>query len=337
MGMRKNGWIIWASLLILAVGVLVTGAFANHYFYAKATSNEAMNQQKHEKSGQNQSAANALTQTVKDTAAEKESMHQKQQQAEKAYRQNADKEITNLVEEKPAANDTASAPPDNQGSNAAKPQEQSPQRDEQPQPQQENSSKRTVYLTFDDGPASFSKDIIALLEQYHFKATFFMIDGNIRRYPDSAKLMVQSGEGVGLHSVSHDVHKFYASANSVLGELSQNQATLKEITGVESILIRTPYGSRPYMKDEYKQAVYSHGYQMWDWNIDSKDWFYKDERYVNSVIEQINQKANYNGPIVILMHERRETLASLPKLLDYLSKQNFDCRAIDSSIPPVHF
>lgn len=330
MGIGKNKWIIWASLLILAVGLLVGGAFANHYFHAKAASNETMNQQKLEKSGQNQAAANALKQTVKDATAEKELMHQKQQQAEKANRQNADKENTNLVEGKPAANDTASAPSD-----VAKPQEQSTQRNEQPQ--QENSSKRTVYLTFDDGPESFSKDIIALLEQHHFKATFFMIDGNIRRYPDSARLMVQSGEGVGLHSVSHNVHKFYASVNSVLGELSQNQATLKEITGVESFLIRTPYGSHPYMTDVYKQAVYAHGYQMWDWNIDSRDWFYKDGRYVNSVIEQINQKANYNGPLVILMHERKETLASLPKLLDYLSQQNFDCKAINSSIPPVHF
>ncbi len=123
-----------------------------------------------------------------------------------------------------------------------------------------------------------------------------MIDGNIRRYPDSVKLMVQSGEGVGLHSVSHSKQLFYASVNSVLGELDQNRATLKEVSGVESFLMRTPYGSFPYMTDEYKKAVADHGYLMWDWNIDSKDWYYKDERYIQNVVDQIASRADQNGP-----------------------------------------
>jgi peptidoglycan/xylan/chitin deacetylase (PgdA/CDA1 family) len=192
-------------------------------------------------------------------------------------------------------------------------------------------------LTFDDGPAAFSDQIIAELEKYQFKATFFMIDGNIRRYPEAVKLMTKSGETVGLHSVSHNQKKFYKSKKSVLSELTQNRNTLMEVSGVNSFIMRTPYGSAPGMTPEYKKAVKQKGYVMWDWNIDSKDWYYKDKRYVNSVIEQIKQKKDHKGPLVILLHERKETLAHLPELLDYLKKQGYEGKPIEKTTPPVQF
>ncbi|MED4228701.1 polysaccharide deacetylase family protein [Neobacillus cucumis] len=204
-------------------------------------------------------------------------------------------------------------------------------------PPVKSDTQKTIYLTFDDGPSAYSAQIIALLEKFHYKATFFMIDGNIRRYPNAAKLMVRSGETVGLHSVSHNPKIFYASAASIIGELTQNRQTLKEITGVDSYIMRTPYGSVPYMTPEYRKAVQDNGYLMWDWNIDSRDWDYKDSRYVTSVIEQINQMVYHSGPIVVLMHERKETLANLPKLLDYLSKNGWSSKAIDRSMTPVQF
>lgn len=209
---------------------------------------------------------------------------------------------------------------------------------DQKNPQSENKdAKKTIFLTFDDGPSAYSNGIIDLLEAHHDKATFFMIDGNIRRYPAAVKKMVQTGETVGLHSVSHNPKIFYASVDSILGELTQNRQTLLEISGVESYIMRTPYGSVPYMTAEYRKAVQDHGYIMWDWNIDSRDWDYKDSRYVTSVINQLANMTNHTGPIVILLHERKETLAHLPELLDFLTKHGFESKAIDTSMTPVQF
>jgi peptidoglycan/xylan/chitin deacetylase (PgdA/CDA1 family) len=53
--------------------------------------------------------------------------------------------------------------------------------------------------------------------------------------------------------------------------MDQTRSTLKSITGLDSLLIRTPYGSAPYMTPEYKKAVADHGYLLWDWNVDSRD------------------------------------------------------------------
>jgi peptidoglycan/xylan/chitin deacetylase (PgdA/CDA1 family) len=110
-----------------------------------------------------------------------------------------------------------------------------------------------------------------------------------------------------------------------------------EISGINSFIMRTPYGSAPNMTNEYKKAVKENGYLMWDWNIDSKDWYYKDKRYVKSVIEQIKKKKDSDEPLVILLHEREETLAHLPKLLDYLKKHGYEGKPISNSTTPIQF
>src|SRR5947199_4518600 len=128
-----------------------------------------------------------------------------------------------------------------------------------------------------------------------------MLNGNIRKYPDSARLMVKTGESVGLHGVTHSRKLFYATVDSVLGEINQDRNTVKEITGVDTLLIRTPFGSVPNLTPEEKKAVFDNGYLMWDWNIDSKDWYFRDGRFVDNVIDQLQRRAGKPGPIVILM------------------------------------
>ena len=164
-----------------------------------------------------------------------------------------------------------------------------------------------------------------------------MLDGNIRKYPDSARLMVKMEESVGLHGVSHNSKLFYASVDSVLGEMNQDRATLKEVTGVDTVLIRTPFGSVPNLTPEEKKAVFDNGYMMWDWNNDSLDWYFKDGRFFDNVISQLKIREGKPGPTVILMHEKRETLAQLPRLLEYLSQQHYEGKAIDPTIAPFHF
>lgn len=204
------------------------------------------------------------------------------------------------------------------------------------QPENDENTK-TVYLTFDDGPNQFSFQLLDLLASYNAKATFFLIDRNIRSYPDAVNQMIASGHSVGLHSVSHNVKIFYQSATSVISEMDQVRNTVKEVTGIETMLIRTPYGSVPHMQDSYVQAVHDNGYLMWDWNIDSKDWYYRDRRYVDACISQLQARTDSEEPIVILLHERQDTLTHLPALLEYLKSENYQMKAIDSSMTPVAF
>ena len=331
-------WSIWSLSLIIVIGVVFAGISITNYFQANAAS-KPMNQPKTEIAEHpvmKKAKPDVSKQKIRDERQDKEWIPKQQDQAlarenVKEIRKVPSKTTQDTAAAPSATKDKATPPPVKKESKTIV-SEHKVNKSGRDEPK-----NKVVYLTFDDGPSPFSGDIIELLDKHHFKATFFMIDGNIRRFPEAAKLMVKSGEAVGLHSVSHDVKRFYASVHSVLGELEQNRNTLKEISGVDSYLIRTPYGSVPRMTPKYRKAVIEKGYSMWDWNIDSKDWYFKDGRYVTSVIEQLRRIEHHQEPIVILLHERKETLANLPKLLDFLTKNGYKSHAINSSMTPFQF
>jgi peptidoglycan/xylan/chitin deacetylase (PgdA/CDA1 family) len=329
MGKRTKRWVKGVFLLLLVGGFLIAGVSINHYLRAKAASNEPINQNKPNQITTKKQEGERVTQITNGSNLDTELIDKHQKEA---YSHKPDQETSNLPVNKtmdhPATTNTDSPQPPVEPNTGQKEQTNTPP---------VNIDPKMVYLTFDDGPESYSGEIIALLEKYHFKATFFMLDGNIRKYPDSARLMVKTGESVGLHGVTHSRKLFYATVDSVLGEINQDRNTLKEITGVDTILIRTPFGSVPNLTPEEKKAVFDNGYLMWDWNIDSKDWYFRDGRFVDNVIDQLQRRAGKPGPIVILMHEKKETLAQLPRLFDYLSQHHYECKVIDRTVDPIHF
>lgn len=190
--------------------------------------------------------------------------------------------------------------------------------------------EQTVYITFDDGPTAYTKDIIDLLEAYEMKATFFMLEPRIRRYKESVMYLIEKGHQPALHGVTHRLDKFYESKDSVVLELNLTNQTLFELTGTTSSVIRTPYGSYPHMKDEYFHAISENGYYLFDWTIDSLDWKYKSEQYVWYTISQLENKESLkNRPKVILLHDRKSTYLHLEKLLMYLKSQGYQTEIID--------
>lgn len=198
-------------------------------------------------------------------------------------------------------------------------------------------NEKTVYLTFDDGPNENTEAILQLLDQYDAKATFFMLEPNMRRYHDAVQHMAKEGHSVGMHGVTHDVSQFYQSSESVTGEMLKAQATLESITGIHSDLIRVPYGSVPNMKPEYIQAVNNEGFKLWDWNIDSEDWRFRSGKYVQNVMDQLAAYPYGTMPKIILMHEQKETLSHLEALLQKLTNQGYSMKALTEQMKPVTF
>ncbi len=62
----------------------------------------------------------------------------------------------------------------------------------------------TLYLTFDDGPIpEVTPWVLALLKEYHAKATFFCIGENIVKHPEVFDQILSEGHNVGNHSFNH--------------------------------------------------------------------------------------------------------------------------------------
>lgn len=202
------------------------------------------------------------------------------------------------------------------------------------QEQKQTPPKKVAYLTIDDGPTEVEHELLDLLASYHAKATFFMLEPYMKKFPDAVKRIVNEGHVPALHGVTHNAKKFYRSKETVLQEMNQAQKTLEKLTGYRATLIRTPYGSSPKMTPEYKQAVKENGFQMWDWNVDSRDWKYTDGSFVEYSIQQIEKLAEKGEDPIILLHSKRSTVEHLPKLLDYLVEQGYSFEVLDASLEP---
>jgi len=203
-----------------------------------------------------------------------------------------------------------------------------------PTNQTPTNTDKTVYLTFDDGPDRITPTILDLLSKYNVKATFFMLEPSMKQYPQTVQRVVEEGHKIGMHSVTHDKKKYYLNIQTVVGEMVQGQETLKELTGTNSQLIRTPYGSKPHMTKEYIHAIENAGFKMWDWNIDSEDWKLTDGSFVQNTIQQMTNFKRQE-PYVILLHDRETTAQHLEKLLQYLINNGYKMDVIREDMNPV--
>ncbi|MGL4738353.1 MAG: polysaccharide deacetylase family protein [Cellulosilyticaceae bacterium] len=195
---------------------------------------------------------------------------------------------------------------------------------------------RKVYLTFDDGPNTYTNQLLDLLAAYDMKATFFMLDGQMKKYPSVVQRMVDEGHGVALHGVSHDKAKFYQSAASPVGEMNAANKTLHAITSQTTKLVRMPYGSVPYLTNGQMQALQSQGYKVWDWQVDSRDWANKDgKKTYDSVVNDLERNKG-NGQ-VILFHDSKATVETIGYLTKWLVEHGYTSAALAPNQTPYTF
>ncbi|WP_263707830.1 polysaccharide deacetylase family protein [Shouchella tritolerans] len=198
-------------------------------------------------------------------------------------------------------------------------------------------NEKVVYLTFDDGPNSATSEILDILDQFNAKATFFMLEPEMKKSPDLVKRMISDGHSAGLHGVTHDKDQFYQSEQAALQEMVKAQETLYTIAGIESDLIRTPYGSIPYLTDSFREVFDQNGFKLWDWNVDSEDWNLSSGSFLDSVIAQIEKVENNGQSPIIVLHDRTETAKQLPPLLNYLLENGYKPEKIDNEVEPYSF
>ena len=186
---------------------------------------------------------------------------------------------------------------------------------------------KVVYLTIDDGPSEYTDEIIKILNKNNVKATFFMINNNMQAYPEQVKNIVENGNTAGFHSVSHDIHKLFVSKTSAKEEFDTNQATFKKITGQTSKVIRLPFGSKPYTPRASYNALVDSGYKLWDWTLDTEDW----RSTSSQIMENVKKYSSGSDNVVLLMHERKQTVEILDEMIKYLKSEGFEILPIKQS------
>lgn len=220
----------------------------------------------------------------------------------------------------------------------AKERAQEKKREEQKEKQRKaEQNERAIYLTFDDGPSQDTGELLDILNQYQEKATFFMLGPQIQSYPEVVKKMVDEGFGLGLHGITHDAAQIYRSAEAPVEEMRDDQQIVEDVTGVHTKLVRLPYGSIPYLTEEMRGILDKEDFQIWDWNVDSRDWEFKDERYIQHTIQEIKNVEQTGETPIVLLHDKPETIRHLPKLLTYLQKEGYQTKTMTNEMVPFTF
>ncbi|CAG8634571.1 6484_t:CDS:2 [Gigaspora rosea] len=134
---------------------------------------------------------------------------------------------------------------------------------------------KTVALTFDDGPRSWTNDLLDKLDKANIKATFFMNGHNAEAYCiyDYAEIIQRaysSGHLIAHHTWSHP-YMTGCSSDEVNYQLDSLNIAFKKILGVSPRYFRLPYGDG-IDNPSIKSAILAKGMDkivMWD--VDPQD------------------------------------------------------------------
>lgn len=185
---------------------------------------------------------------------------------------------------------------------------------DQLQSNKNKESKKYVALTFDDGPSGFTKDIVNLLKQYNYNATFFVLGSKLNLdYKDILKESLNNGNEIGIHGYSHKSFTRLKPA-TLEEEITKSKKYVYNLTGFTPSLVRPPYGN---INNNIRKLGYG-PYILW--NNDTLDWKLRDaqkiyDRFINNVAENN----------IILMHDTYlTTYKALELILPYLKENNYE-------------
>lgn len=191
---------------------------------------------------------------------------------------------------------------------------------------------KAIALTFDDGPdATWTPQILSVLEAARVPATFFVIGENAVAHPAILNRMVVDGDEIGNHSYTHP-NLADASERQTRLELNATQRLVEAYTGRQMTLFRAPYfgDAEPTTADELGPAIEAQkaGYTVVGLHVDPNDWQRPGvDEIVNQVVDQIHGRTAENATNIVLLHDgggdRAQTLAALPQVIARLSAEGY--------------
>ena len=177
---------------------------------------------------------------------------------------------------------------------------------------------KAVYLTFDDGPIpEVTPKVLAILDRYGVKATFFMVGENIDKHPDVFEQVIKAGHAIGNHTYNHVKGWKYSTADYI--------ANVQKFPK-ETKLFRPPYG-RTWLWQ--RMAVKRLGYEIYLWDVLTRD--YNPRRTPEAMLKQIQRQTRPGS--IINFHDsvksNERMLATLPKAIEWLLAQGYELKTLD--------
>lgn len=181
------------------------------------------------------------------------------------------------------------------------------------------TDKKVVALTFDISWGNNTPmPVIEILKENNITATFFLSGPWVKQYPEIPQRIQADGHEIGSHGYRH-INLSNLSKNEIKDEIMKAHNDIKEVTGVDANLIRTPNGD---YNDVVIEAIHESNYEAIQWGTDSLDWMNPG---VGSIIERVSKKVHPGD--IILMHASdtcKQTTEALPAVINNLKNQGYE-------------
>ncbi len=162
-------------------------------------------------------------------------------------------------------------------------------------------AKKTIWLTFDDGPEDeVTEWILSVLKSENIKATFFLIGNQIEKFPNLFNDIIKQGHIIGNHSYSH-----------LNGWKTENSKYLEDVECCQKLmpenrLFRPPFGKLSIT--QIKKLKKKYKIILWDiLTLDFKD--ITGEKIKDNVLN------NVEGGSIIVFHNNRKSLHNIKPIL----------------------
>ena len=203
-----------------------------------------------------------------------------------------------------------------------------------------SNSGKVIYLTFDDGPGSYTEKVLSTLSKYGVKATFF-VTHQFGSYVPLIKKEYEQGHSVGVHSYTHNWN-VYKSVDAYVSDFNKMNADVEKYTGSKSKIFRFPGGSSNTISRNYAKGVVkaiasrmtSDGYQYFDWDVDSGDAAGASRSKIYSNVVNGVKKCS---KCIVLMHDiKSNTVNELDNILKELTSKGYKFGTLNINSPTVH-
>ncbi|MDR0738717.1 MAG: polysaccharide deacetylase family protein [Oscillospiraceae bacterium] len=196
--------------------------------------------------------------------------------------------------------------------------------------------KKVVFLTFDDGPSSYTDKVLSVLDEYDVKATFFVTGTNIENMPGRAKKIYEKGHALANHTYSHDYDKLYPYAtlnlDNFVEELERTLDIIRkdlENNNFTTKVVRCPGGYMSWSgMEKLKHYAKEKEIALIDWNALNGDSEGRTKTQ-EQLLECMEESSENKDMIVFLMHDTKaKTVSSLHKIIEFFKNKSYSFRIL---------
>ncbi|KAL4888004.1 hypothetical protein BDV59DRAFT_206452 [Aspergillus ambiguus] len=171
----------------------------------------------------------------------------------------------------------------------------------------------TIALTYDDGPDSYTPDLIALLNQYQAHATFFVLGSSLED-EDNARtleLMVASGHQTNRASSYDHAHLPTLSRGMIRKKMADIEDAIRDVLDYAPTYMRPPYlETNPFVDNVMGEMAY----HVIGADIDTKDYENDSPALIANSFQKFVAQLDAGGTVALL-HDIQSMVGTLTRMI----------------------